>query len=244
MYDPQDLLARIDANMWQVLLAFGIDSIFQVWWLTQAIAVARRDRAYSIPLFCTLFWFAHDFGVIVRFNEWFVVYDHWYLKMFWLVLLMANIMECFFLYQVYRYGRQELHPRSTPRAFAALLAVGVLFALVTHEFFKSGFGDPLFQMDPTLTMLAYPAFGLAMLLRRGSSRGQSVTMWWTFTVMTAGFHVIAYVWFGPAFQTIPFVAAALAATLGGAAMTMMVASPAWRWNGIDFDGRTVVIARS
>jgi len=242
MYDAQDLLGRIDANMWKVLLSFGIDSIFQVWWLTNAVVVARRDRAYSIPLFCTYYWFAHDFGVVVRFNEWFNVYDHWYLKLFWLVLLMANILEWFYLYQVYRYGRMELHPRSTPRSFAALLGVGLLFTLVTHEFFKYAFGDPLFQMDPTLTMLAYPAFGAAMLLRRGSSRGQSVTMWWTFTAMTAGFHVIAYTWFGPAFQSIYYVAAATAATVGGVAMTFVVASSKWRWNGLDFDGKTVVKA--
>lgn len=240
MYDPHDLLARIDANLWPVLIGFGIDSIFQVWWLANAVAVARRDQAYSIPLFCTYYWFAHDFAVAIRFNDWFGVYDHWYLKLFWLVLLMANILECIYLYQVYRYGRKELHPTSSPRSFAILLVAGLVFAIVTHEFFKSAFGDPLFQLDPTLTMLAYPALGAALLLRRGSSRGQSATMWWTFTVMTAGFHLITYIWFGPAFQTPYYVAAAAAATLGGVAMTAVVASQRWRWNGPGCDGQTVV----
>src|SRR5690606_5761580 len=116
MYDPQDLLARIDANMVSVLLAFGVDSIFQVWWLVTAFIVARRDRAYSIPLFCSYFWFTHDFGVVLRFNEWFVVHDHWYMKLFWAVLLIANILECLFLYQVFKYGRRELFPQAPPRA--------------------------------------------------------------------------------------------------------------------------------
>jgi hypothetical protein len=239
MYDPQDLLRHIDANMWRVLVAFGIDSFFQVWWLTTSIVIARRDQAYSIPLFCTYYWFAHDFGVVLRFHQWFHVYDHWYLKLFWLVLLIANITEWIFLYQVYRYGRRELFPGSSPSSFALLLGVGLLFTVITHEFFKAEFGDPLFQIDPTLTMLAYPAFGAAMLLRRRSRRGQTVSMWLNFTAMTLGFHVIAFLWFGEAFRSPYYVAAALAATLGGVAMTVAVASPRWRWDGLDADGTTV-----
>lgn len=237
MYDPHELLGLIDANSGAVLVAFGVDSVFQVWWLANAVMVARRDQAYSIPLFCTYFWFAHDFSVVARFEVWFEVYDHWYLKFFWLVLLIANILEWFFLWQVYKYGRKELVPQWSPRSFAALLFVGLLFACVTHEFFKAAFGDPLFQLDPTLTMLAYPAFGAALLIRRQSSRGQTPMMWWMFTAMTAGFHLITYRWFGEAFRTWQYVAAGTCATLGGAAMAIVLGLPRWRWNGLDFDGK-------
>ena len=236
MYEPNELLRLIDTHMWPVLLAFGIDSIFQVWWLASAVAVARRDQAYSIPLFCTYFWFAHDFSVILRFEDWFVVYDHWYLQFFWLVLLMANILEWFFLWQVYKYGRRELAPQWQPHSFVALLLIGLVFACITHEFFKSAFGDPLFQLDPTLTMLVYPAFGATLLIRRQSNRGQTPTMWWMFTVMTAGFHLITYQWFGEAFRSWHYVMAAATATLGGIAMAITVGLPRWRWNGLDFDG--------
>ncbi|HEX5786107.1 MAG TPA: hypothetical protein VFY35_15365 [Burkholderiaceae bacterium] len=229
MYDPQVLLQQIDAQKWLVMTLFGVDSLFQVWWLSDAVRVAKRDRAYSIPLFCTLFWFAHDFGCVVRFQDWFFVYDHWYLKLFWGVLLLANLLEWFFLWQVHRYGREELAPDLSPRGFGWLLAAGVLLALVAHELFKGSFGDPLFQLDPTLTMIVYPAFGAAMLLRRRSARGQTPRMWWNFTAMTALFHLTTYLCFGPAFQTVPYVAAAVVATLGGVAMAWVVAQPRWRY---------------
>lgn len=230
-YEPAELLQRIDANRVSIMVAFAIDSVFQVWWLVLAVIVARRDRAYSIPLFCTYYWFAHDFAVAIRFDDWFNVYHHWYLEMFWGVLLVANLLEWLYLWQVFEYGHRELAPSLSKKAFGGVLLAGLVFACVAHEYFKSAFGDPLFQLDPTLTMLAYPAFGAVLLLQRRSSRGQSPAMWWAFTAMTAGFHLITYRWFGDAFRTPAFVAAALAATLGGAAMAIAVAHPRWKWDG-------------
>lgn len=240
MYEPIELLQRIDANSTAILIAFAVDSMFQVGWLTLAVVVARRDRAYSIPLFCTYYWFAHDVAVMIRYERWFHVYDHWYLQFFWAVLSLAVLLECFYLWQVYRYGHRELAPALSRRSFGALLLLGLLFACVAHEFFKTGFGDPLFQLAPTLTMLAYPAFGVAMLLRRGSRRGQTPTMWWLFSAMTAGFHLITWQWFGDAFRTPQYVAAAVAATLGGVAMALVIAQPRWQWDGrhLEDDART------
>lgn len=60
--------------------------IFQSVWLIECVRVARRERVYSMPLFCTFFWFAHDTGCVVRFNDWFNVYDHWFMKLFWVGL--------------------------------------------------------------------------------------------------------------------------------------------------------------
>lgn len=239
MYDPQLLLQTIDANKWMVMALFGLDSVFQIWWLADAVRVARRDQAYSIPLFCTLYWFAHDFGVVIRFHEWFAVYDHWYLQLFWVVLLAANILEWFYLWQVFKYGRNELAPKMAPRNFALLLGTGLLFAVSAHELFKSAFGDPLFQIDPTLTMIVYPAFGAAMLLRRQSARGQTPLMWWNFTAMTGLFHVTTYLYYGQAFQTPQYVIAAIVATVGGAVMAVVVGRPEWRYSA---DSRQFAVA--
>ena len=62
MYNPQELLSLIDHNKWWILGGFGIVMIFQWIWLIECVRVARRDRAYSMPLFLTFFWFAHDTG--------------------------------------------------------------------------------------------------------------------------------------------------------------------------------------
>ena len=225
MYDVHLLLEAIDANRGYVLSGFVICMIFQVWWLGNAVLVARRDKAYSIPFFCTAFWFAHDLGVAVRFQQWFVVYDHWYLKIFWVGLLAALVLELFFLWQTAKYGHGELLPEWSRKSFALLLVVALLFAEVIHEYFKLAFGDPLFQLDPTLTMLVYPVFGAAMVVRRKSTRGQSATMWWTFTAMTAIFHATTYLWFSPPFQSWYYVTAAVVATLGGAVMACVISLP-------------------
>jgi len=228
MYDPHELLREIDANIWPMVLVFGLSMAFQAWWLIESARVARRDHAYSIPLFCTYFWFAHDLGGVLHFREWFFFYDHWYLKCYWFVLLGANLIEWYFLWQVYQYGRQELCPRASPRVFLALLASGQAFTVVSFIFLKQTFGDPLFQMDLMLTILVYPALGAALLLRRQSARGQSPAMWWTFTAMTALWAITTYLWFTPEFRSWPCVAADIAATLAGAAMAIVVAKPHWR----------------
>ena len=167
-------------------------------------------------------------GVIIRFNDWFYVYDHWYLKLFWVGLLAANLLEWVFLWQVYKYGRKELCPGLSTRAFVGVLIAGLLIAEVMHEFFKHFFGDPLFQLDPTLTMLIYPACGAVMMLSRRSTAGQSVTMWWTFTAMTLIFHATCFIWFGGVFQTWAYAIGGGVATLGGAIMTYVVAQPSER----------------
>jgi hypothetical protein len=234
-YEPFELLARIDAHRVPILVGFAVDSVFQVGWLVLAFTVARRDRAYSIPLVCTYYWFAHDFAVMARYRQWFEVYDHWYLQFFWAVLSVACVLECLYLWQVYRYGHKELAPNLSRRAFGLLLLAGLFFACIAHEFFKAAFGDPLSQLDPTLTMLAYPAFGAAMLLRRRSARGQTPMMWWAFSAMAMGFPLITWTWFGDAFRTGPYVAASLLTVIAGVAMAVGLRHPRWRWDGSEFE---------
>lgn len=216
MYDSAILLASIDANYWPVLFGFGIAMVFQCWWLGNAVVTAKRDRAYSIPVFCTAYWFAHDLSVVLRFEKWFVEYNHWYLKLFWFGLLLALLLEVVFLSQIIKYGRQELMPNTSARRFSFIIFLTVFAGVAIHEFFKLYFGDPLYQLDPTLTMLVYPVFSAALLVRRGSTRGQSVTMWASFAAMTLVFHITTYLFFGQQFSTIPYLLAGiLAACMGG-----------------------------
>lgn len=218
MYDTALLLASIDANRWPVMLGFGIAMIFQCWWLGNAVIVAKRDRSYSIPIFCTVYWFAHDLSVVMRFERWFFEYDHWYLKLFWFGLLLALVLEVLFLLQVLKYGRKELMPAGTKRQFTVILAMTLVAGVVIHEFFKGFFGDPLYQLDPTLTMMIYPLFSAAMLIRRGSSLGQSLTMWWTFSAMTLMFHLTTFLHFGQQFGTPAYLLSGIFAALMGAAL--------------------------
>lgn len=62
MYNAPQLLSQIDAHAWWILGGFAVAMLFQWIWLVACIRMAQRDRVYSMPLFCTFFWFAHDTG--------------------------------------------------------------------------------------------------------------------------------------------------------------------------------------
>ena len=59
-------------------------------------------------MFCTAFWFAHDTSYVVRFNEWFGTYDHWFLKLFRFALVVTYLTEIVYIGQTIRYGGREL----------------------------------------------------------------------------------------------------------------------------------------
>lgn len=226
MYDAHDLLARIDADAGWILSAFALAMVFQTVWLVECFRLARRERVYTMPLFCTLFWFAHDSGYVARFHQWFDVYDHWFLKCFWIGLLSAVVLELLFLSQVVHYGRDELAPGISTRTFVAGLVVVQLMSSATWELFKYLSTDPLYQFGPLLTQIAYPLFGLAMLLRRRSALGQNVTMWAAFTGMTVVWNITTAIWYGPAFRAVPYLLGGAVAVTGGLLMTYAVRAAA------------------
>ncbi|MDT7640962.1 MAG: hypothetical protein QOC83_5250, partial [Pseudonocardiales bacterium] len=83
MYSAQDLLASIDQHKWPVLIVCAFAMIGNYIFFIEAFRVARRDKIVTIPIFCTMFWFAHDLSFVYRFDDWFNKIDHWYVKLFW-----------------------------------------------------------------------------------------------------------------------------------------------------------------
>ena len=74
-----------------ILLGFGLAMVLQTIGMVTAVLMTRREGWISIPLPCTYLWFAHDLGVVVRFDTWFNEIYHWFLKLFWVGLLSALI---------------------------------------------------------------------------------------------------------------------------------------------------------
>ncbi len=232
VYDPVQLLAVIDGDKWWILGGFGIAMVFQWWWLLECIRVARRDRVYSMPLFCTFFWFAHDTSCVARFHDWFVTYDHWYLKCFWFGLLTAAVLELVFFAQVIKYGREELLPGVSARAFVAGLVVIQVFASVGWEWIKSALEDPLYQLSTPLTIVAYPVFGFALAVRRRSTVGQNLTMWLTFVCMAALWFATTAIWFGDPWRTWQHLAIGVLSVGGGLGMAYLVRQGSRRPSGL------------
>ena len=222
MYNPHELLSLIDQNKWWILGGLIAMMVFQWIWLIECVRVARRDRAYSMPLFLTFFWFAHDTGCVARFNDWFNVYDHWFMKLFWLGLLTAVILELIFFSQVIKYGKDELVPGISTASFVVGLVVFQIATSAAWEYLKYVMGDPLYQTSPTVTLISYPFFGAALMFRRRSTVGQNVTMWWTFTAMSVAWQATIWTCYGPSFRSWQMIAGGIVAIAGGLVMTYLV----------------------
>ncbi|TPG32442.1 hypothetical protein [Mycolicibacterium hodleri] len=217
MYDPYAVLVAVDAHRVGVLALAGVTIIGMAMWFSQAFVMAKRDATYSFPIFCSVFWFAHDTSYVARFDQWFNVYDHWFLKLFWAALVLTSLMEVVYLRQTYRYGRSELFPHVSQRVFTALLAAAVAFGMVIWWMVKATLEDDLYVIAFGLTVVVYPPFAIALTLRRRSTRGQSTLMWVGFTVLAIGWFTVTTTYFGPAFQSWQWITTGIFAALGGSA---------------------------
>lgn len=220
-YSPDRLLEAIDANAIGLLVGLGVAMLCQTVWLIGAVRVARRDSSYSIPLTCTLFWFAHDIAYVVRFREWFFGYDHWFLKLFWLGLLSAALLEFVFFAQFIRYGRPELAPAWSRAQFTLLFIAATVGAILAWEYLRVLFDDPLYLASSALTLMSYALFGPSLALRRRSFRGQSMLMWLCFTTMTFSWWIVTVAFLPGPFRSWQYLA--MGVFTAGVGVAMMIA---------------------
>jgi hypothetical protein len=223
MYDAPQLLQQIDDHTAPILIGFALAMACQTVALVSAVRVGARERVISIPLFCTFFWFAHDVGCVVRFHDWFVTYDHWFVKCFWVGLVSAMLLELVFFAQAIRYGREELLPSWSPRAFTALIVAGAAASILAWEYLKAVMDDPLYQASPALTMLAFPITGAALMVRRRSVAGQTVAIWAAFTCMAACWWTTTIAFYAGFFRSWQYIAVGAATVVSCGAITVLVA---------------------
>lgn len=224
MYDPQTILSAIDQHGVPILTGFGLAMVLQNIAMVTAVVMTHREGWISIPLPCTYLWFAHDLGVVVRFDTWFHTYDHWFLKLFWVGLLTAFLLELVFLYQAAAVGRREYLPNGRTATWTALLAGGAIAVVVLWEYLKQMWGDPLYQAAPAVTLFVLPVAATALILRRRSAVAQHALIYGCFAGMVVLWWSITATFYGPFFVSWQYL------TAGGVAFVMLV-------------GVTVLVAR-
>jgi hypothetical protein len=226
MYDPAVVLQGIDDHVVPYLLLSVASFAGLFLWYYEAIRIGERDRAYSMPVFITFTWLAHDATFVARYSDWFGgPYDHWVTKLYWVAMLCTSLVEVFFVIQLLRLGRPEIAPRTSQTAFSA----GVLLALAgtwsIWLMLKDVMSDDLFQVSFALTAACYPGLGLALLLRRRSRRGQTVRQWIGFTTAVGFWFIATLVAYGPSFRSWQWIALALTTVVWGSTTTVLVARP-------------------
>lgn len=221
MYYPRAILTAIDDHTLPILVGFGLAMVLQNVAMVTAVLMTRRERWISIPLPCTFLWFAHDLGVVVRFDTWFNAYDHWFLKLFWVGLVSAFLLELIFIAQAMRVGRKEYLPDGTQAQWNALLLGGAAMFVLVWEYQKTIWDDPLYQAVAGTTLYVIPLAVVPLVLRRRSAIAQSPIIYGCFAAMVALWWAVTVGGYGEPFRTWQYVVS------GAVAFAALAAVAAW-----------------
>jgi hypothetical protein len=222
MYDGVQTLTAIDNHMVWILALCALAMVFNYTWFFAAYVIARREKVYSIPIFCTLFWFAGDATFVAQYDTWFNTYHHWYVELFWGALLFTVMFEVAYIVQAIRYGRKELLPSSTPRQFAALIVAGAAAAVIVWNFLNHSMGDPIAIAYFSIANAALPLMYIGILMRRRSSAGTAPVVWWGYLGMITCWFAAIALFFGPEFRSFWYLALWALCTVAGAGVLVAV----------------------
>jgi hypothetical protein len=198
----------------------GAALIFNYVFFMGAALAARRDKVFTFPLVCTTVWFAHDLSYLLLHRQWF--YDHWYVKNCWIGLIATTLFEVRYIYQTWQYGKDEVLPRGSRKAFAAYMTCAVATGTIGWFALKSFLDDPIYVFTFGSTGFLAPAFVIARMLRRGDAKGQSVPIWIAYTGMQTCWFANTVLLFGPAFREVWYLSMAACSVAGGVAAAIIV----------------------
>lgn len=183
-YDPHATLAAITDNAVPVVLIGGV-SIVAMWvFFIEAARMSRRDRVAPMALWMTALWWPHDGNYLLRFNDWFDTYDHWFMQLFWFAIIVTFVSETIYVAQTIRYGRDELSPGQSQGWHTVRVLGAVTAGVISWSLLKGSLDDPLFLLSFMGTLLWGLPSSMALLTRRRSAVGQSLLEWQAYCVMT------------------------------------------------------------
>ncbi len=200
MYDPITTLQQIDQHIVPVIALCVVALIFNYCYFIEAIRLGYRHKTYSVPALVTLVFLPHDISYLLYFNKWFVEYDHWFCKLWWLGLVATASIEGIFFYQLLKYGRKEILPQLSQRAYVVVMLLALAVGAGAWLTIKQAINDELYLFSFGWTLFWGAPLCISMMLRRGSSRGQSRWMWISYMLM-AVFYWAAVSFLDPYFRS-------------------------------------------
>lgn len=213
-YVPDTVLHAITVHAAAVVVIGGLSIVAMFVFFVEAVRAGRRDRAYPMALWMTALWWPHDGSYLLHVHRWFGHYHHWFMELFWFAIIVTFLAECVFVVQTIQYGRDEISPGRS-QGVHALRVLGALAAgTISWTLLKGALSDDLYLLTFMATLLWGGPSGSALLGRRGSSAGQSITEWIAFTVMTMLYSITSICFFGGGFfHSWPYVGICVAASV-------------------------------
>jgi hypothetical protein len=187
VYDVAATLALMDAGIARLAMFGGLALVFNLLYFGAALYGGFKHKTYTVPLCGTLLFIPHDLLYVTMFDKWFHTYDHWFPKLFWFGLIATNLIEFGFLYQVLKWGREELMPQASQRTFQGVVLLGLVGTSVAWLCIKQVLADELWLFTFGFTVWLAVAFVIPLMLRRNSSAGQSMFLWLSFIGMTLSY---------------------------------------------------------
>lgn len=230
MYDPIASLHSIDQHVVPIIGLCVVALIFNYAYFGEALRLGFRHRTYSVPASVTLLFLPHDLSYLLQFNKWFVEYDHWFPKLWWVGLLFTASIEGLFFYQLLRYGREEILPQLSQKAYVAVMFLALGAVALAWITVKQMLNDDLYLFSFGWTLFFGAPLAISMMVRRNSTRGQSRWMWISYMLM-AVFYWGATAFIDPYFRSAGWLAVlALALGFATANLWMIGRMPVWQDN--------------
>lgn len=227
MYDPIASLQSIDQHVVPVIGLCVVALIFNYAYFGEALRLGFRHRTYSVPASVTLLFLPHDVSYLLQFNKWFFEYDHWFPKLWWVGLIFTSSIEAVFFYQLLKYGREEILPQLSQKAYAFVMILALGATALAWLTVKQALDDDLYLFSFGWTLFFGAPLCISMMVRRGSTRGQSRWMWISYMLM-AIFYWAATAFIDPYFRSAGWLAVlGLALGFAGANLWMIGRMPAW-----------------
>jgi hypothetical protein len=222
MYDGFHTLATIDNHKVGILALCALAMICNYTWFFASYVIARREKVYSIPIFCTVFWFAGDGTFVAHYTTWFHTYHHWYVELFWAALVLTVTFEVAYIVQAIQYARKELLPSASPRQFGALVVAGAVAAVIIWNVINQALGDPLAIVYFSVANAALPLMYVGILMRRRSTAGTAPVVWWGFVGMINCWFTAIALFYGPEFRSFWYLAIWAVCNVGGIGVLVAV----------------------
>jgi hypothetical protein len=224
MYEPAATLAAIDANPVPVLLLCAVALAGNALYYFECMRLGFSQQTYGMPIAGLFFFIPHDMTYVLLWQKWFVEYDHWFLKLFWVGLVVTSLAAWVFLWQAVRYGHRELMPQWSRAAFTLLVLAGLLACSAAWWAVKNVLDDELFLFAFGFTAFWCAPFGTALMLRRRSRLGNSQRMWAGYTAIPLYYWPATMLYLPDGFRSPAWVALGAVAVLWGLANVVLARS--------------------